>query len=108
MLARTDQLRAWQRGFDTPLPVSGSGQRPPDFPVVTSNDKSKSAFGRTCLWTYVNRGTRHGMHDLCLAFLTAVDHVVDLAARDEDAHFHERSASGALRRMGLKARLGFL
>ena len=42
------------------------------------------------------------------ALLAAVGHVVNLAARDEDAHFHEHFASGALRRMGLKARLGFL
>jgi hypothetical protein len=42
------------------------------------------------------------------ALLAAVGHVINLATRNEDAHFHERSASGAPRRMGLKARLGFL
>jgi hypothetical protein len=46
--------------------------------------------------------------DLSSAFLTAVGYVIDLAARNKDADFHECFASGALRRMGLKARLGFL
>jgi hypothetical protein len=50
----------------------------------------------------------HGTDDLSSAFLTAVGYVIDLATRNEDAHFHERFASGAPRRMGLKARLGFL
>src|SRR6266487_586105 len=54
-----------------------------------------------------SRRTRQGTHDLCSAFLAAVGYVVDLAAWGEDAHFHERFASGALRRMGLKARFGF-
>jgi hypothetical protein len=46
--------------------------------------------------------------DLSSAFLTAVGYVIDLATRNKDANFHERFASGALRRMGLKGRLGFL
>jgi len=50
----------------------------------------------------------HGTDDLSSAFLAAVGYVIDLAARNEDAHFHKRFASDALRRMGLKARLGFL
>jgi phage head maturation protease len=45
----------------------------------------------------------HGTHDLSSAFLTAVGYVIDLATRNKDADFHERFASGALRRMGLKA-----
>jgi len=45
----------------------------------------------------------HGKH-----FLTAVGYVIDLATRNEDAHFHKRFASDTLRRMGLKTRLGFL
>ena len=48
------------------------------------------------------------MHDLSSAFLTAVGYVIDLATRNKDADFHEHFASGALGRMGLKARLGFL
>jgi hypothetical protein len=47
---------------------------------------------------------RHRTRDLSSAFLTAVGYVIDLATRNEDAHFHERFASGAPRRMGLKAR----
>ena len=50
----------------------------------------------------------HGAHDLSAAFLTAIGHVINLVTRNEDVHFHERFASGALRRMDLKARLGFL
>jgi hypothetical protein len=45
----------------------------------------------------------HGAHDLSSAFLTAVGYVIDLATRNKDADFHERFASGALRRMGFKA-----
>jgi hypothetical protein len=45
----------------------------------------------------------HGTDDLYSAFLTAVGYVIDLATRNKDADFHERLASGALRRMGLKA-----
>jgi hypothetical protein len=41
--------------------------------------------------------------DLSTALLAAIGYVINLATRNEDAHFHERSASGALRRMGLKA-----
>jgi hypothetical protein len=51
---------------------------------------------------------RHKTHDLSSALLAAIGPVINLATRNEDAHFHERFASGALRRMGLKARLGFL
>jgi hypothetical protein len=41
--------------------------------------------------------------DLSTALLaTVVGHVVNLAARNEDAHFHEGAASGALGRMGLQ------
>jgi hypothetical protein len=50
----------------------------------------------------------HGTDDLSSAFLAAVDYVIDLATRNEDAHFHKRFALYALRRMGLKTRLGFL
>ena len=50
----------------------------------------------------------HGTDDLSSAFLTAVGYVIDLAPRNKDADFHECFASEALRRMGLKARLGFL
>src|SRR5215831_16618752 len=45
----------------------------------------------------------HGAHDLSSAFLTAVGYVINLATRNEDAHFHKRFASGALGRMGLQA-----
>jgi hypothetical protein len=50
----------------------------------------------------------HGTDDLSSAFLTAVGYVIDLATRNKDVDFHERFASDALRRIGLKARLGFL
>jgi hypothetical protein len=39
--------------------------------------------------------------------IATVGHLVNLATGGEDAHFHERFASGALRRLGLKARLGY-
>ena len=41
--------------------------------------------------------------DLSSALLAAVGHVINLATRNEDAHFHEGAASGALGRMGLQA-----
>jgi len=50
----------------------------------------------------------HGTDDFFSAFLAAVGYVIRLATRNQDADFHQRFASGALRRMGLKARLGFL
>jgi hypothetical protein len=49
----------------------------------------------------------HGLRDLSSAFLAAVRYAVGLATRNEDAHFHKRAASGALRHIALKARLGF-
>ena len=50
----------------------------------------------------------HGTDGLPSAFLTAVRYVINLATQNKDAHFHEGFASDALRRMGLKTRLGFL
>ena len=58
------------------------------------------------LWAFTT--PVHGTDDLSSAFLAAVGYVIDLAARNEDAHFHKRFASDALRRMGLKTRLKFL
>jgi len=50
----------------------------------------------------------HGSQDIRSALLATVGHAINLAARNEDAHFHWRAASGAVRCMGLKARLGLL
>jgi hypothetical protein len=52
----------------------------------------------------------HGSQNLCSALVAAVVHVNELAARDRNtlAHFHERLASWALRRIGFQARLGFV
>jgi hypothetical protein len=50
----------------------------------------------------------HRTQDLSSAFLTAVGYDIDVATRNKDVDFYERFASGALRRMGLKPRLGFL
>ena len=50
----------------------------------------------------------HGSQDIRSAPFATVGHVINLAARNEGAHFHWRAASGAVRCMGLKARLGLL
>ena len=62
-----------------------------------------------------NAGHRaRDLHDLCSALLAAVGHAINLATRNEDAHFHERSASGVCCTQGTAslnaqgARLGFL
>src|SRR5215510_7630148 len=52
---------------------------------------------------------RHGSQDLCSAFIAAVVHVNELAARERNAlaHFHHRLASWAWRRRRFQAGLGF-
>jgi hypothetical protein len=52
----------------------------------------------------------HGSQNLCSALVAAVVHVNELAARNRNtlAHFHERLASWALRRIGFQACLGFV
>src|SRR5262249_22496336 len=48
---------------------------------------------------------RHGSQNLCSAFVTAVVHINELAARERDelAHFHERLAPWAWRRRHFQA-----
>jgi hypothetical protein len=52
----------------------------------------------------------HGSQDLCSAFVAAVVHVNELAARNGNAlaHFHRRLAPWALRRRRFQLRLGFI
>ena len=53
---------------------------------------------------------RHGSQDLCSAFVAAVVHVNELAARERNAlaHLHERLAPWASRRRRFQLRLGFI
>jgi hypothetical protein len=48
----------------------------------------------------------HGSRLVYSAFLAAVYHVINLSTRKRDADLHQLATSGALRRMGRKARLG--
>jgi len=52
----------------------------------------------------------HGSQDLCSAFVAAVVHVNELAARERHAlaHFHQRLAAWALRRRRFQAGLGVI
>ena len=59
-------------------------------------------------WAFVWAGGQALARHLLDSEMAAGRHVIDLATRNEDAHFHRRFASDALRRMGRKTRLGFL